>query len=155
MQLSKKTDYALRALMCLIEADGRELLSIRELSERNDIPKPFLEHILLDLKKNGWIESFPGKNGGYKLRKSAEEISIGEVVRHFDGMLAPINCVSKSNYEPCSQEAKCRFRRVMLQVRNQTAYLMDKLSLATVFQSTPVMEHEFQREDLFFGGEGI
>jgi Rrf2 family protein len=84
MQLSKKTDYALRALFTLVEHYGRGPIPIRELARRNDVPKPFLEHIMLDLKKMGWVESTAGKAGGYILAKPPEKITMGEVVRYFD-----------------------------------------------------------------------
>lgn len=155
MQISKKTDYALRALMTLVEADSKQLVSIRELAERNDAPKPFLEHILLELKQRGWVTSLPGKYGGYKLAKNSEHITMGEVVRHFDGVLAPIGCVSRSHYVPCSQESTCRFRRVLLKARNQTAQLMDNLSLATVFQGLPVTTAEVMNDQVLLGGAGI
>lgn len=164
MQLSRKTDYALRALMTLVEAHSEvksesgnsvRLIPIRELAERNDAPKAFLEHILLELKQRGWVTSLPGKYGGYKLARDPDTITMGEVVRHFDGVLAPIGCVSRSHYEPCSQEGSCRFRRVLLQVRNQTALLMDHISLATVYKGLPVSTEEVMNDQLLFGGAGI
>ena len=112
MRVSKKTDYALRALFTLVEHSGRGPIPIRELSRRNDVPKKFLEQILLAMKKRGWVESLPGLRGGYVLAKAPDKITMGEVVRHFDGILAPIACVSTSGYKRCSQEPLCRFRRV-------------------------------------------
>ncbi len=138
MQLSKKTDYALRALFTLVEHYGRGPIPIRELARRNDVPKPFLEHIMLDLKKMGWVDSTAGKQGGYVLAKSPAKITMGEVVRYFDGYLAPIGCVSTSNYERCTQESVCRFRRVLLDARNYVAALMDRANLAMVVKGSPV-----------------
>ncbi len=138
MQLSKKTDYALRALFTLVEHYGGVPIPIRELARRNDVPKPFLEHIMLDLKKMGWVESMPGKQGGYVLARPPAKITMGEVVRYFDGYLAPIACVSMTNYERCSQETVCRFRRVLLDARNYVATLMDRTNLAMVVKGSPV-----------------
>ena len=117
MQLSMRTDYALRALFTLVEHHGGSPIPIGELARRNDVPKRFLEHIMLDLKSRGWVESFPGKRGGYMLKKNPAQITMGEVVRHFDGYLAPIACVSVTDYKRCSQEPVCRFRRVLLRTR--------------------------------------
>ncbi|MGB8466234.1 MAG: Rrf2 family transcriptional regulator, partial [Terrimicrobiaceae bacterium] len=103
MQLSMRTDYALRALFTLVEHWGGQPIPIIELARRNDIPKRFLEHIMLDLKERGWVDSVAGKRGGYRLSKSPERITMGEVVRHFDGYLAPLACVSVSDYKRCSQ----------------------------------------------------
>jgi Rrf2 family protein len=154
MKISKKTDYALRVLMTLVEFYGREPISIRELAKRNAVPKRFLEHIMLDLKSQGWVTSLPGKSGGYTLSKHPQEIGLGQVVRHFDSLLAPISCVSINHYEPCSQEASCRFRRVFLDVRNNTARLMDNTSLAAAFAGSPVQPEEIFDEALM-GGAGI
>lgn len=142
MQLSMRTDYALRALFTLVEHYGGQPIPIIELARRNDIPKRFLEHIMLDLKERGWVDSVAGKRGGYRLSKSPERITMGEVVRHFDGYLAPLACVSVSDYKRCSQEPVCRFRRVMLQSRNMVAQLMDNATLAEVMQGKPVSDAE-------------
>ncbi|MCX6081750.1 MAG: Rrf2 family transcriptional regulator [Chloroflexi bacterium] len=154
MRISKKTDYALRVLMTLVEFYGREPISIRELAVQNAVPKRFLEHIMLDLKSQGWVTSLPGKSGGYVLSKRPEEIRMGQVVRYFDNLLAPISCVSVNQYEPCSQEATCRFRRVFLDVRNTTARLMDNTTLAAAFAGQPVLQQEIF-DDVLIGGAGI
>ena len=154
MKISKKSDYALRVLMTLVEHYGREPISIRELAERNAVPKSFLEHIMLDLKSQGWVTSLPGKSGGYVLSKRPEEIRMGQVVRYFDNLLAPISCVSVKQYEYCSQQSVCRFRRVFLDVRNTTARLMDNTTLAAAFAGAPVEQQEIF-DDALIGGAGI
>ncbi|MDD5200050.1 MAG: Rrf2 family transcriptional regulator [Terrimicrobiaceae bacterium] len=142
MQLSMRTDYALRALFTLVEHHGGQPIPIAELARRNDVPKRFLEHIMLDLKQRGWVSSVAGKRGGYLLARSPERITMGEVVRHFDGYLAPLACVSVSDYKRCSQEPVCRFRRVMLESRNLVARLMDEATLADVMRGRPVTDRE-------------
>lgn len=146
-----RTDYALRALFTLVEHRGGVPIPIGELARRNDVPKRFLEHIMLDLKEKGWVTSHPGKRGGYLLRKNPSKITMGEVVRHFDGYLAPIGCVSVTDYQRCSQESVCRFRRVLLSARNMVADLMDRTTLADVMHSSPVLHAEV----LGLNGEGI
>ena len=76
-----RTDYALRALFTLVEHYGGRPIPIVELARRNDIPKRFLEHIMLDLKERGWVDSMAGKRGGYRLAKNPGRITMGEVVR--------------------------------------------------------------------------
>ena len=154
MKISRKSDYALRVLMTLVEHYGQEPISIRELAERNAVPKRFLEHIMLDLKSQGWVSSLPGKSGGYVLEQRPEEIRMGQIVRYFDGVLAPISCVSVTHYERCSQEPVCHFRRVLLDARNETARLMDNTTLATAFRGEPVRTKEVFDETLT-GGAGI
>jgi Rrf2 family protein len=152
IKLSKKTDYALRALFTLVEYHGRGPIPIRELARRNDVPKPFLEQILLEMKGEGWVDSVPGKRGGYVLARPPGEIAMGEVVRHFDGLLAPISCVSSSCYAWCSQESVCRFRRVLLEIRNLTARLMDGATLASVHEGKLVSREEVFDPELIGGG---
>lgn len=153
MWVSKKTDYALRALFTLVDHYGGVPIPIRELARRNDVPKRFLEQIMLDLKTQGWVDSVAGIRGGYILARNPEKIMMGEVVRHFDGVLAPIGCVSVARYERCSQESVCRFRRVFLDVRNYVAGVMDRSSLAEVAKIAPVSKQELTQD--FMGGEGI
>lgn len=154
MKLSRKSDYALRALFTLVANQNERPVSVRELAESNDIPRRFLEQIMLELKSQGWVQSVPGRDGGFLLAKPATAITMGEVVRYFDGILAPISCVSTSHFEPCSQEGKCRFRRIMLDVRNYVSRMMDQATLASVYQQ-PAVTHEevFSRE--FVMGDGI
>ncbi|MGC3960023.1 MAG: Rrf2 family transcriptional regulator [Verrucomicrobiota bacterium] len=153
MRVSKKTDYALRVLFTLVEHYGGQPIPIRELARRNDVPKKFLEQIMLDLKAQGWVDSTAGVRGGYYLSKNPNSIMMGAVVRHFDGILAPIDCVSVTGYQRCSQEPVCRFRRVFLDARNYVASVMDRSSLASVAKGLPVSQREV--EVGFQGGEGI
>jgi Rrf2 family protein len=78
-------------------------------SAPNDVPKRFLEHIMLDLKEQGWVASSPGCKGGYVLARPPDQITMGRVVRYFDGLLAPIGCASVTHYEPCSQSLPAGF----------------------------------------------
>jgi Rrf2 family protein len=153
VRVSKQTDYALRALFTLVEHHRGAPISIRVLARRNDIPKRFLEQIMLSMKSQGWVSSVAGIRGGYVLSKSPEKITMGEVVRHFDGILAPIDCVSVTGYIRCSQESVCRFRRVFLDARNYVAGIMDRSTLAEVAKNSPVSKREISIG--FIGGEGI
>jgi Rrf2 family protein len=154
MKVSMKTDYAFRVLFTLVEHYRRGPIPIRELARRNEVPKRFLEQIMLELKSRGWVSSAMGKQGGYVLAKSPDKITAGEVIRHFEGVLAPIGCVSVYQYEPCSQEPVCRFRRMFLDVRNHAARLMDGATLASIFQGKPVKPEEVFNMELT-GGAGI
>lgn len=154
MRLSRKSDYALRALFTLVERRGQGPISIRELSALNDVPRRFLEQIMLELKSVGMVRSIPGRIGGFELGRPPEQITMGQVVRHFDGQLAPIACVSSTHYEACSQEGHCRFRRVLLDIRNYTARRMDEATLAIVYATAPVTRKEVF-DAAFTGGDGI
>jgi len=140
MNLSKRGEYALRALIDIgiAREQGRDLLPIRELAERERIPVKFLEQILLQLKEAGFLDSKRGKKGGYLLRKAPRSIKIGDVVRLIDGPLAPIPCVSKTAYAPCScpDEDHCGLRMLMLDVRNSIAEHLDRHTLEDVVEVT-------------------
>jgi len=153
MRISKRTDYALRAIFTLVDHYGGQPIPIRELARRNDVPKRFLEQIMLGLKSQGWVDSTAGIRGGYFLAKNPGKITLGEIVRHFDGILAPIDCVSVTGYQRCSQESVCRFRRVFYNARNFVANLMDQATLADVAKGMPLATHEVSSG--FMGGEGI
>jgi Rrf2 family protein len=153
VRVSKKTDYALRVLFTLVEHYHGTPIPIRELARRNDVPKRFLEQIMLDLKAQGWVDSTAGVRGGYVLARRPDKITMGEVVRHFDGILAPIPCVSLTGYIRCSQEPVCRFRRVFYDARNYVAALMDRSTLADVAKGAPLTPGEVASS--FTGGEGI
>ena len=153
MRVSKETDYALRALFTLVDHFGGGPIPIRELARRNDVPKRFLEQIMLKLKAQGWVDSVAGVSGGYVLARNPGKITMGEVVRHFDGILAPIDCVSVTGYQRCSQEPVCRFRRVFFDARNYVAELMDRATLAEVAKRSPLSKQEISTG--FIGGEGI
>lgn len=140
MKLSKKGEYALRALIDLgIAAEvGRGLVQVSELADNEQIPVKFLEQIMQQLKEAGFVESQRGKFGGYRLAQAAKQIRIGQVVRLIDGPLAPIGCVSQTAYERCTcpDEDHCGLRMLMLDVRNAIAGILDRYSLAEVVDVT-------------------
>lgn len=154
MRLSKKADYALRVLVTLVESRDKRPVSMTFLAQNNDVPKKFLEHIMLELKEQGWVESSIGRAGGYRLSQAPERITMGQVVRHFDGLMAPIGCVSVKRHEECSQSNCCRFRRVLLEIRNLVARYLDNTTLAQVAEHRPVVEREVFSLTLV-GGDGI
>jgi Rrf2 family protein len=140
MKLSKKGEYALRALIDLATAElvGRRLLRVSEIAQKEKMSVKFLEQVMLQLREAGYVSSERGKFGGYRLARPASQISLGQIVRLIDGPLAPIGCVSVSAYEPCScpDEAHCGLRMVMLDVRNAIANILDRYTLANVVEVT-------------------
>ncbi len=140
MKLSKKGEYAIRALIDLgIAAEvGRPLIQVAELAAHEKLPVKFLEQIMMVLKEAGLIESQRGKFGGYRLARPAGKIVIGQIVRLIDGPLAPISCVSQTAYEKCScpDETHCGLRMLMLDVRNAITGILDRYSLADVVEVT-------------------
>ncbi len=131
--ISRKSKYALRALLALAQAPDNTPLLIGDIAEREAIPRLFLEQILLDLKRNGLVVSRRGKSGGYLLLRRAETITFGEVLRLIDGPLAPLPCLSKMAYRrcaDCTSEQACLIRKVFAEVAESTRAILDTATLA-------------------------
>src|SRR5213596_313150 len=131
MKLSLRGEYALRALLVLGLNYKQSVVRIQTVSQEQNIPKRFLEQILNDLKSAGIVQSRRGIAGGYRLARRPEEITLAVVVRHIEGALAPVSCVSEKFYERCScpDEARCAIRSVMKQVRDAVVKLVEKLTV--------------------------
>ena len=146
MKLSVRGEYALRALIVLgldyIEDDS--VVRIQEISTRQNIPKRFLEQILNDLKSAGVLESKRGIAGGYRLKRPPENITLAEVIRHIEGPLAPVSCVSEKFYEKCScpDESRCAIRSVMKETRDAIVHIMDRVTLAELCDRARKLEAE-------------
>jgi Rrf2 family protein len=129
--LTKKSKYGLKALLLLAKNED-QLLHISRLSMEENIPLKFLQGILLELKNHGVLYSKRGKEGGYKLARPAKDITFGQIMRILDGPLAPIGCVSEMAYHRCDEcvdEETCLIRKVMKQVRDRTAHILDNMTL--------------------------
>ena len=130
--LSAKAKYGLKALLYLAQREGEGGVQGADIAKTQNIPKKFLDTILLDLKNNGLLYSKKGKGGGYTLARPTTKIMVGQIVRILDGPLAPIPCVSDTAYRPCTDchdEDSCQIRRVMRKVRDATAEILDNTSL--------------------------
>jgi Rrf2 family protein len=140
MKLSKRGEYALRAMIDigLAQALGRPLIKRGEIARKERIPEKFLEQILMQLTKARYLRSHRGKLGGYSLGKPMGEIVMGDVVRLIDGPLAPIRCVSRTAYVPCTcpDEEHCGLRILMDDVRAAISNVVDRFSLADVVNVT-------------------
>jgi len=140
MKVSKRCEYALRALINLGIANevGRSLVQVGELADYEHIPAKFLEQIMKDLRAHGYVASKRGKFGGYHLKRQADSIPVGEIVRLLDGPLAPISCVSQTAYKKCScpDENHCGLRMIMLDVRNAIAAIVDRYTIADLVAVT-------------------
>lgn len=136
MRVSKKGEYALRAMIDLSLNYKKGAVHIHEISEREKIPEKFLEQILLELKKSGLLQSRRGIGGGYSLIKSPKEITLAQVIRIIDGPLAPLSCVSKWAHISCPEEKDCGLYSVMLDVRNAIAKILEAVTFADVCKRT-------------------
>jgi len=135
--ISKKTKYAIKALLHLAKNYGEGPTLIGHLSETEKIPKKFLEAILLDLKKQGILGSKMGAGGGYYLIKKPNEVMMSQILRSTDGPIALIPCVSLNFYERCDDcidEASCGIRDVMIDVRKATLKILSATTLEDILK---------------------
>jgi Rrf2 family protein len=137
--LSKKSKYAIKALVALAKHDKNGLpMRIIEISEQENIPKKFLEAILLDLRKHGILGSKMGINGGYYLLKKADEIILTDIIRLTDGPIALIPCASLNFYEKCDDcedEVVCGLRKIMTDVRKASLEVLSHNSIADIVKT--------------------
>jgi Rrf2 family protein len=130
--LSRKGKYGLRALIFLAHKRGQGPIQIREVAEDLGISRKFLEAILLELRKVGVLQSRQGKEGGYYLERSPDTVSIGHIIRMFEGPLASVPCVSLTAYArctDCTEEGLCAIRCIMKEVRDASARILDQTTL--------------------------
>lgn len=135
MRITYKGDYALKALLYLAVHHGRSVVTIQELANHIDAPIKFLEQVLLDLKRGGFVESRRGNIGGYLLSRPPSKITVGEVVRFIDGPIEPIACV-KNGYADCSDVYKCAFRKVWQDVSKGISNIVDKVTFEALAAET-------------------
>lgn len=150
--LSKRTQYALRALYALARHAPEHPVLIADLSQSEDIPRKFLEQILLHLKQKGIVDSRRGRNGGYFLTQPPHCITLGAIIRAIDGPLAPLPCASESNFRKCDECPDIRFcgtRLIMRQVRDATASILDHTTLADISRKVDAARSEAE------GGEAL
>jgi len=131
--LSQKARYALRAMLHLAKQLKGEPQQIADIAKASNVPRKFLEQILLELKKRGLVHSLRGRSGGYQLGRETKDISFAEIIRSIDGPLALSPCASRTAYrrcDDCIDEATCAIRKSLIDVRNSTAKILEQHSLA-------------------------
>jgi Rrf2 family protein len=132
--ISKKAKYALKALKHLgMKYEDKKPTLISEIAEVENIPKKFLEAILLELRNNGVLQSQKGKGGGYLLRMAPEEITFAKILRIIDGPIAPLLCVSLNFYghcDDCKTEEECKLRPILGKVRDANLAVYEKTTVA-------------------------
>jgi Rrf2 family protein len=130
--LSQRARYALKALLNLAAAPGASR-GVSVISVEETIPRKFLEGIMSDLRRAGFVKSLRGKQGGYMLQRPADLITFGDIIRATDGPLALAPCVSRAFYkrcDDCADENTCILRRVFGAVRSEASDILDGTTLA-------------------------
>lgn len=144
MKLSTRGEYALRSLLVLGLNYGPQVVPIQRIASEQNIPKKFLEQILNDLKSAGVVESKRGIAGGYRLARPPEHITLAAVIRHIEGALAPVSCVSERFYEKCTcpDEARCSIRSVMKEARDAVVKVVERVTVAELCERARRLQHE-------------
>lgn len=133
--LSKKTKYAIKALVILGKNADKPPMQISKIAELEHIPKKFLEQILLDMRNAGFLYSKKGAGGGYALNKDPKEIFLVQIMRITDGPIAMLPCASLNFYhkcDECHQETTCGIRDVFVEVRDASLKILTETSIADV-----------------------
>jgi Rrf2 family cysteine metabolism transcriptional repressor len=132
VKLTRRSEYALLALIYLARAKGEGYLAVAAIAEAQGLPAKFLEQLLMTLKRARLVKSQKGPHGGYRLARPAEKISLAEVIRLLDGALAPTESVSTYFYEPTPVEREKRLLRVFKEIRDLISARLEKTTLADV-----------------------
>lgn len=138
--ISNKAKYAFRALLAIAAEPEGSALTSAEIARTHSIPHKFLEQILLDLKKAGILDSRRGKTGGYVMLRPSDTVSFGEVLRLFEGPLAPLPCLSRNAYrrcEDCVSEAACEIRREFGRAYDASRQVLDARTIADALRNSP------------------
>ncbi len=139
--LSQKTRYTIRALQHLSDRYDQGPVQLTEISEQQNIPAKFLTVILSELSREGWVDTKRGRDGGYWLAKKPSEIRYGDIIRFTHGALALVPCASRLAHESCKNcvtESECRLRSLMIKVRDETAAILDGITLADPIALEPL-----------------
>lgn len=134
--ITHKTKYALKALIYMGQHLEAPCVKTKDIAAGSQVPKKFLEQILLELKKARILNSIQGSNGGYYYLKKPEEITLADLFRILEGPIALVSCVSENFYMPCkdcTDEANCKIKRELNVVKNETLKAMQKIKLSDFF----------------------
>jgi Rrf2 family protein len=132
MKLTSRSEYALLALLALARHEPGVFISGEVIAQEQGIPPKFLQQIFLVLKHGRYVQSSKGQHGGYRLAKKPQEITLAEIVRLFDGALAPTESVSRYFYEATPMEREKKLIGVFRQIRDYIAETLEKTTLEDV-----------------------
>lgn len=137
--LSKKSQYAFKALSYLVEKREAGPVLIAEISKTKNIPLKFLENILLELKKADILDSKKGKGGGYFFKQKPENISFAQIIRLMNGPIAMLSCVSLNFYKKCENcsEDHCGLHDTMAEVRDASLRILENKNLLDLLEKKP------------------
>src|SRR3712207_760701 len=130
MWITRRTDYASRAVLALALADEGASVKLQAIAQRTAVPPSVLEQVMLQLRNAGIVRAERGPSGGYKLNKDPADITFEHIVRLFQGPLAPISCATRKSPEPCPVMVGCSLRSVWQEVRDATISILERTTFA-------------------------
>jgi Rrf2 family protein len=136
MWITKRTDYATRAVLALTLATDDEPVTLNELSDRTATPRSVVEQVMLQLRTAGLVRAERGPAGGYRLNKDPADITVERIVRLFQGPLAPISCATRRDAEPCPMDDGCALRTMWQEVRDATIAILQRTTFADLAQQS-------------------
>lgn len=132
MKITYKGDYSLKVVLELACSYPDRLVHIEEISRKQDIPRKFLEQILLNLKRGGFLVSKKGAKGGYSLARAPKNITLGDVIRFIEGSVYPISCIDCELPSPCDELSACVFAPVWKAVGDSITSIIDGVNFETL-----------------------
>lgn len=139
MKLSTKGRYGLRAMVDIAQQQENGPVAIHTIAQRQNLSGRYLEQLLIPLKQAGLVKSLRGAQGGYVLGRSAENISVGDIVRVLEGPVAPVDCVNQVNPDECLRAEYCVTRKVWTRLRDAMNEVLDSYSLEDLVIEFQVM----------------
>lgn len=145
MQLTNYTEYALRVLIYLGTLNSDERTSIKEISHIFSISENHLSKIVYELGKLGYIKTIRGRNGGFQLAKSPDEIVIGKVVRHLEGDLSIVECFAGRENQ-CVISPVCRLKPILHEALQAFIKVLDSYTLSDLIKNKIELKQIFQED---------
>ena len=142
MAVAQKTEYALRALFELAKRNGIDPVPVSVIAEAQAIPPRFLENVLIQVKAAGIVESVRGRDGGYRLARPPEEITMGHVLRAMEGSIAPVNCIGGRGQENCPMRGRCVFLPMWKRAHDAMLDVYDGTSYADLLEQEKAQSRE-------------
>ena len=136
MKLSTKGRYGLRAMIDLAQYGGGEPVSLASIAARQNISENYLEQLIARLRKAGLVEGFRGAGGGYLLKRPAEEISVGDILRAMEGSLSPVECPGLLGNGGCSGEDLCVAKYVWKKINESVNRTVDEMKLSDLAEES-------------------
>ena len=134
MKLSTKGRYGVRAMFDLAMHEGEGAIALKSIAQREGISEKYLEHLFASLKKAGLISSVRGAQGGYRLARSPEDITLGDIIRVLEGPVAPTDCVVDEGRGQCSRSSECVMRSIWGRIRDEVNAILDDITLQQIVE---------------------